>query len=169
VNLFRQIVRDLEDVNLFRQIVRDLEEDNAGRICRVPGHWQLCLDDEREPGTYPIPGTKDATAWIDRVVRLSVDRQGRKMRLIKKRGVHCLNPEYADQFAEIQPEGKRLKLSVPESFCRKCPHYRTARQSRRKYACCGYAAADNPKRAAAEQFVGMLAEATKKANEIMGG
>jgi hypothetical protein len=152
-------------MSLFSGIIRDIQESKEGRIHRVPGNWKLAPGETREDGCYKVAAGDDVTSGG--FVRVSTDKRGRKMHLISKRAVHFTNPEYLDQFASIMDDC--ICLSVPESFCRKCPHYRTARQSRRKYATCGYARAENPAEATLEEFGGLLSKATTKANEILGG
>lgn len=146
-------------MNIFAQILRDIVESKEGRIVRVPGHWKLAPDETRDDGRYPIEGKQDAVAHIDRYVVVSTDKAGRKMRLIKRRAVHCPNPEYGVQFASLNE--KIVCLSVPESFCRKCPHYKSARASRRKYATCGYMRTENPASDSLKEFNELLKKAVR--------
>ena len=103
-------------MRLFDQILRDIHESKLGRIRRVGGHWKLTPDETREDGSYQIAGA-DGDGYLERFQRISTDKEGRKMRLISKRAVHCPNPNYIDQFASLKDE--HVCLSVPDSFCRK--------------------------------------------------
>ena len=155
--------------SLIGQILKDIEENKAGRIRRTPGHWELRPDEEREPGNYPVPGKEHAVGALERFDHIKTDRQGRKMQLIVKRAVFCPNPDYADRFAEIQSEGRPLCLSVPESFCRECRFCRSGRASGHRYATCGFVAVENPKLETIRTFVGVLADAQKKVDELLSG
>uniref|UniRef100_A0A6M3JQP8 Uncharacterized protein n=1 Tax=viral metagenome TaxID=1070528 RepID=A0A6M3JQP8_9ZZZZ len=153
-------------MNIFSSLIRDIRESKEGRIRRYGGHWELAPGEDREDGSYAIPDVPKDAPYLERFVRISTDKQGRKMRLVDKRAVHCPNPQYIDQFASLRDGA--VCLSVPEPFCRKCPHYRTARQSRRKYATCGYKAAENPAAATLAEFTDLMTKAATKANELMG-
>ena len=153
-------------MNILASTIRDIRESKEGRIHRVPAQWVLVPDETREDGSYEIPGADKSKNYLERFVRVSTDKQGRKMQLVKRRAVHCPNSEYADSYASLR-EGLTC-LSVPERVCRKCEHYRTARQSRRKYATCEYKAAANPAAETFKEFTGLLSKSAKKANELMG-
>ena len=144
-------------MNSFDRITRDIRESKEGRIHRLSGHWELAAGETREDGRHEIDG--------HRFERVSTDKVGRKMRLISGPAVHCPNPAYTEEYASLREEC--VCLSVPVAFCRKCQYYRTSRQSRRKYATCGYARTDNPALAAAAEVSGLLSEAVCKAREIL--
>jgi hypothetical protein len=150
---------------MFERIVRDILESKEGRIRRFGGHWLLVPDETRDDGSYEIEGEPKSATYLERFQRISTDKQGRKMRLISKEAVHCPNPEYIDQFASLKEN--YICLSVPVSFCRKCPHYCNARKSRRRYATCQFKAAENPAKETIQELGSLMSEATNKAKEMM--
>ena len=155
-------------MSFLKQMLRDIEETKSGRIRSMPGHWQLCPDETREPGNYPIPGKEDAPGMLDRIAHIRVDRHGRKMQLIRKWAVHCPNPEYIGQFAAIQDAGRPLCLSVAQAFCHKCRFYRPRSGARRSYPTCGFMAAVNPKLETVQEVAGIIKSARTMVEEIMG-
>jgi hypothetical protein len=151
-------------MNIFNSFMRDILERKEGRIRRCAGHWKLAPEETRENGSYPIPG-KEGKPYLESHTRVGTDKLGQKMHLVSKMAVHCPNPEYIDQFASLK--NNIVFLSVPESFCRKCSHYRSAKRSRRKYATCGYAASENAAAETLGEFQARMQEAAEKANELL--
>lgn len=144
--------------SMISHMMERMEWAARGRIHFMQRMWRFMAADDPTPvGNYAKPNGQ-----IERLVR--VDSSGRKYELVPIRSVYCPHPQW--EGCDYVP-GER-GYNVPASVCRKCEQYRKS-TNKVRYPTCAWRAEANSKQSVGERMADMMAEATRKAVDVVEG
>lgn len=160
-------------MSIWSEIHRDNIEYFAGRIRSYPCGWVF------EPSRALIRRTiETGNKWFvlanpdapegEKALRTKQDVDGKTCTITKQRTVWCPSGELQQgKYPHMRnKDGKREWWEVPASVCRKCPHHIKARKGYR-YPCCGLRSHENPRKAAALDFLESFQEGRRVRANIM--
>jgi hypothetical protein len=140
-------------MDIFNQTFNVALEKAEGRIGTTLGLW-LRLKGNTEGQPFDQPAYFDGlTDDLERPIEWAMPRDY---------CIQCPHPKWQDQYAITNG-----KYWVPRKHCRKCEFYRTAKESRRRYATCQYKAKANPVKEAFDTVVSATARAIDLADDII--
>lgn len=147
-------------MSIWTRMANDIFERKAGRIRAAPGSHVF------EAPDWLIEKTRKVNPRLVSEGKLTVntpDLDGRDAFLVSQRSVRCPKSEGRQG---IYPRYER-GYCYPEKLCKKCEH-RVPAGGKYKWPRCLLRAADDPKRAAAEEFMSCFTKAVEEAKEILG-
>ena len=147
-------------MSIWKQMADEIFERKAGRIRATPGGFVFDAPDWLLEKTRKLNPNLVVNG---RATIRKKDQDGREMVQVSQRTVVCPLKEGRDG---KYPRGKN-GWYYPERLCKKCPH-RLLSGKEYKWPRCALNAVDNPKKAAAAEFVSCFTRAADKANKLLG-
>ena len=136
-----------------QDMFKRLLEKKMGRIIQYDNNFEL-TDDPREEGWHVKGENREYVSY---------DSLNRKMKLVRKPSVHCINVElYKSKYPFVMCS----YVSVPRKVCRKCEFYRKSTPERR-FPICLFRAEKNPEKETFETFDNIMSDAINKTKELL--
>lgn len=155
-------------MGILDRILRNSFEAKAGRIRFFPNNYVFTYTEaqyqamiKRNPRLYAAHKGKLLT---------HTDADGREAFLIHQRSVYCRNSELCEGKGYPRYEDDRgSKWWYPAKECRNCEHHKKAeRRGLYRFPRCMFRASEKPGQEALKEMFGIVNNAVKDANEMMG-